>query len=419
MQPSAKTAFLFIWLTVFIEMLGIGIIIPVMPKLLNELTGLGPAEAARWGGFLMFVFAAVQFVMSPVLGNLSDRFGRRPVFLISLGGYSIDYAIMAFAPTLWILFIGRAVSGGFAATYATASAAISDISEPNEKAARFGMLGAAFGLGFIVGPAIGGALGELDSAMGISGARLSFLAASALAAVNMVFAYFFLPETLPKDERRPFELRRANPVGSLFQMRRYPIAIALLSGFFLMQVGHAALPATWTYYAEHRYGWTPFINGLALAFVGVVFAAFQAGLTGRAVRRFGEIRAMYVGLAAITISFVGYGLANPGWMILPFIVVGGAGGFVMPAIQSLLSSTLPRDAQGELQGAIASTMAITMIIGPLSMTQIFTHFSADSAPVYIPGAAFFTAAVLTVAAALAMAPRLKKIRMNEQAAISS
>lgn len=400
-DAASGRAFWLIWMAVFIEMLGVGIIIPVMPSLLKDLTGLDANQSASWGGILTFTFFAVQFIMSPILGALSDQFGRRPVILVSLGTYSIDFALMAFAPALWMLFIGRAISGGCAATYATASAAIADITPTDKKAARYGMMGAAFGIGFIVGPVIGGHLAQLDGVVfDLSGARLPFLVASALAALNAGIAFFLLPETLRGDKRRRFNPARANPVGSLWAMRAYPAVLGLMGALFLMQIAHASLPAIWTYYATHRYGWDEVQTGYVLGFVGVVVAIFQAGLVGFAVKKLGPMRAIVLALTAMTVEFFIFAMAGVGWLIYAGVIIGGMGAFAMPAMQTRMTSQLPDNAQGELQGAVASIMAITMIIGTLVFTQTFTAFSADDAVVYFPGAAFLLASVCTFAAGI-------------------
>ncbi len=412
MNANNRT-FTLIWITLFVEMLGVGIIIPVMPDLLNEVADLNASEAAPWGGALMAVFAVMQFFMSPVLGNLSDRFGRRPVIMFSLIGYAADFVLMALAPALWILFVARALSGAFAATYATSSAAVADITPPEQKAARFGMLGAAFGLGFIAGPAIGGQLGSMDGFLGLSSARLPFLGAAVLAAVNAVFVYLMLPETLPEEKRRPFRLARANPVGGLMQMTRYPIAVVLLSSFFVMQLAHSSLPAIWAYFANEQFAWGPREIGYTLAFVGLIYAIFQGGLTGPAIKSLGEMRAITLGLLATALAMVGYSLAQEGWMMFPAIVIGAAGAFIMPAIQSVLSSTLPDDAQCELQGAIAAIMALTMIIGPVVFTTMFRTFTHNDAATYWPGAPFMVAAILTAVAAFIVLPTVRQVKVAE------
>lgn len=383
-----KYALGFLFVTVLLDIIGLGIIIPVLPTLLTELTGKSVSEVAPMGGVLLLVYALMQFIMSPIIGGLSDRFGRRPVILLSLLGYSIDFMIMALAPTYFWLFLGRVMSGAFAATYATANAFIADISPPEKRAANFGLLGAAFGIGFIIGPGLGGWLGEI-------GPRVPFFVASGVAFINFVYGFFILPETLPKEKRRKFNIKRANPVGSLYQMRLYPIVLGVLLTFFLMQFSHNSLPAIWSYFAEEKFSWSPRDIGTSLMFVGFTSAIVQGWLTRIYIPKLGERRSVYLGITAMVISFLGYAFFTPtgAWVYL-WIVVGAAGGFMMPAMQGLMSRATPEDAQGELQGAIASTMSITMITSPLTMTLIFSYFTREGAPVYFPGASFLAAAII-------------------------
>jgi len=394
-RKPGRYALAFLFVTVLLDIIGLGIIIPVMPTLLTELTGKSVSEAAPYGGALLFVYAVMQFFMSPILGGLSDRFGRRPVILFSLLGYSIDFLLMALAPTYWWLFLGRALSGAFAATFATANAYIADISPPERRAANFGLLGAAFGLGFIIGPGIGGWLGEM-------GTRLPFFAASAIIFVNFVYGFFVLPETLAEENRRAFSWARANPFGSLIQVAKYPIVIGVLVTYFVMQFAHNSLPAIWAYFTEWKYGWSPSEVGTSLMFVGVLAAAVQGGLTRKLIPMIGERRAVLIGAASMIASFVGYSMLAPtGAWVYFWLVIGALGGFMMPAMQGLMSRATPSNAQGELQGAIASVMSITMMTSPLTMTLLFEYFTGADTPVEFAGAPFLAAAILL---ALAMIP---------------
>ncbi|MFQ5563216.1 MAG: TCR/Tet family MFS transporter [Parvularculaceae bacterium] len=393
-RKPGKHALLFIFITVLVDMIGIGIIIPVMPKLIVEVSGYGYGDAARWGGYLLFVYALMQFFMSPVLGALSDKFGRRPVILLSLGGYAADFMIMGLAPNLVWLFFGRMMSGGFAATYATANAYIADVTPPEKRAANFGLMGAAFGIGFTIGPVIGGLLGEL-------GPRIPFFAASALALANVLYGFIVLPETLPEADRRAFNWKRANPGGNLFHMRRYRLVLWVFAAFFLIQLAHNALVSTWAYYAYEKFTWSESQVGLSLMVVGITTAIVQGGLTRTVIPKIGETRAALLGVVSFIISLLGYAFATQGWMIYGWIIVGSLGGFIMPSIQGIMSRTLPPNEQGELQGAIASVMSITMIIGPIVMTQIFAAFTHEDGKIYFPGAAFVAAAIL---ATIAIAP---------------
>ncbi|GAB4538801.1 MAG: tetracycline resistance MFS efflux pump [Parvularculaceae bacterium] len=402
-RKPGKRALAFIFLTVFIDMIGLAIIIPVMPQLIMELTGEPLAQAARYGGLLLLIYATMQFFMSPVIGNLSDRYGRRPVLLLSLLGYAIDYSIMGLAPALSWLFIGRMFSGAFAATYATANAYVADVSTPETRAGNFGIMGAAFGLGFIIGPVIGGFLGEISP-------RAPFFAASGLAFLNFLYGFFVLPETLPKEKRRKFEWRRANPLGSLLQMRVHPVVIGILGALFLVQLAHMSLPAVWSYFSIEKFGWSERDIGFSLAFVGLTSAIVQAGLTRKVVPRIGEVRAASLGIGAMALSLLAYAFAQAGWQVYAALAFGSIAGFIMPSFMAVMSKRLPENEQGELQGAIASIQAMVMIITPLGMTQIFAFFTESGTSLYFPGAPFFLGAIL---AALALPIFLTAVAVRE------
>ncbi|MBW2372774.1 MAG: TCR/Tet family MFS transporter [Deltaproteobacteria bacterium] len=387
-EPSSdRRALIFIFITVLIDMIGFGIIIPVMPELIMELTGVGLSRAALYGGWLLFLYALMQFFFAPIIGNLSDRFGRRPVLLCSLVAFGFDYLLMGLAPTIVWLFAGRFVAGIAGATHSTANAYIADVSPPEERAQNFGLMGAAFGLGFILGPVLGGLLGEY-------GPRVPFFAAAVLALCNAVYGFVVLPETLPAEERRPFDLRRANPVGALAQMRRYPVIVGLFGAFVLYMVSHNANPTTWTYYTMLKFSWTEREVGYSMGFVGLGVALVQGGLIRAAIPRMGEMRAVYLGYALMSLAFVGFAFASAGWMMYAFIVPFSLGGLATPALRGIMSNTVPANAQGELQGALASVMSLTAIVAPLFMTQLFAYFTSDAAPLYFPGAPFLTAGVL-------------------------
>ncbi len=384
---SSRRALTFIFITVLIDMIGFGIIIPVMPELIMELTGEGLSRAALYGGWLLFLYALMQFFFAPIIGNLSDRFGRRPVLIFSLIAFGFDYLLMGLAPTIAWLFVGRFVAGIAGATHSTANAYIADVSPPEQRAQNFGLIGAAFGLGFILGPVIGGLLGEY-------GPRVPFFAASALALCNAAYGLLILPETLPAAERRPFDPRRANPVGALAQMRRYPVIVGLFGAFVLYMIAHDANPATWSYYTMLKFGWTEREVGYSLGFVGLGVALVQGFLIRAALPRIGELRAVYFGFALMSLAFVGFAYATAGWMMYAFIVPFSVGGLATPALRGIMSNRVPANAQGELQGAIASVMSLTAIVAPLFMAQLFGYFTSDAAPLYFPGAPFLTAGVL-------------------------
>ncbi len=395
-------AIIFILITVLIDVIGLGIIIPVMPRLLVELTGSELYNAVQVGGALMFTYALMQFLFAPVLGNLSDRLGRRPVLLVSLAALGIDYVIMGFAGTVFWLFVGRLLSGISGATYATANAYIADVSSEAERTRNFGLVSAAFGIGFIIGPALGGLLAEF-------GTRAPFFAAAGLAFANAAYGYFILPESLPPEKRRPFNLVRANPLGALVQMRRYPIIIGLLGVIVLYQLAHDVNPAVWPYYMIEMFSWSERQIGLSLAAVGLAMAIVQGGLIGPIIERVGEKRAALFGLAAGGVGFLGFASASSGWMIYVWIVPFAFIGIAMPAIRGIMSRQVADDAQGELQGAIASVTAAVWIFSPLIMTQMFSYFSGPVAPVYFPGAPFLAASVLMILALLASRRALKGI----------
>ena len=383
-----KHALTFIVLVVLIDAISFGIILPVMPQLIISLTDVSLSEASRIGGYLMFTYAAVQFFAAPVLGNLGDRFGRRPVLLFSLAALSIDYLLMANAPTLLWLFIARLIAGISSSTFSLAYAYVTDITPEEKRAQRFGMIGAAFGGGFIFGPVIGGFLGEY-------GERIPFFAAAGLGLINVLYGVFVLGESLSKENRRPFELRRANPVGAMMQVRKYPIVVGLAVAYFLYMIGHMSLPSTWTYYTMEKFDWSESQIGLSLGFAGVFMILVQAGLIRWAIPKFGAFYSGIIGLVAIIIGFCGYAFATTGWQLYPWLALASISGFVTPAFQAIMTSQIPANAQGELQGALSSVNSLTSIIGPLLMTQLFAMFTGSAAPFYFPGVSFFGAAVLS------------------------
>jgi DHA1 family tetracycline resistance protein-like MFS transporter len=378
---------------ILIDTIGFGMIAPVMPELITQLTGEGLAEAARYGGQLMFLFAAVQFVAAPILGNLGDRFGRRPILLISLAALGFDYVLIALAPTLLWLFVGRFISAIASATFSTANAWVADVSAPGDRARHFGFLSAAWGLGFMIGPVLGGLLGEL-------GARVPFWAAAVLSLMNVFYGLFVLPESLPAESRRPFEIRRANPIGALLQIRRYPVVLGLLVVLIPYQFAHDANPAVWGYYTMYKFGWSVSDVGWSLFVVGATIMFVNAVLVGPTISRLGEKGAVYLGFAAMSVGFFVFAFATESWMmfagIFPFALIGVA----QPALRGMMANRVPSDAQGELQGATSSLMSLTMILSPLLMTELFRSFSHEEAAVQFPGAPFLAAALLALVAML-------------------
>lgn len=384
-------ALLFILIVVVIDSIGLGIIVPVMPPLIVDLTGEPLSSAVVYGGWLTFVYALMQFLYAPIVGNLSDRFGRRPVLLVSMAMMSVDYLIMAIAPGIAWLFIGRTLAGAAGATMGTASAYIADVAPPEERAKSFGYIGGAFGIGFIIGPAMGGLLGEF-------GARVPFFAAAALALVNMAYGIFVLKESLPQDKRRAFAFLRANPIGALLSMRRYPIVLGVFAAMALYLVSLAVYESVWTFYTILKFHWSVAQNGAALAAYGICAALVSAFGTGRAVRALGEMGAALFGLVACLVSFIGFALAPAGWVMYPFIVTSSLDVLVSPALRSVASRGVPDTEQGELQGALSSVQGAVAIFAPIVLTQAFHIFTAPNAPIHLPGAPMLLAAFLLAVA---------------------
>jgi DHA1 family tetracycline resistance protein-like MFS transporter len=393
MRKAGKAAFVFVFIAVLIDSIGFGIILPVLPRLIMQLTGVSIDRAAAYGGWLSFVYALMQFFCAPVLGNLSDRFGRRPVLLFALLALGLDYFIMGFAPVIGWLFVGRAIAGVAGASFTPAYAYVADITEPTRRAQSFGLMGAAFGIGFIVGPAIGGLLGGF-------GPRAPFFAAAAIALGNTVFGYFALPESLPQESRRPFHWARANPLGTLLQMRSYPLVLLTLGALFLWQLAHQVLPSTWAYYTISKFHWSSAQVGYSLAYVGLLMAIAQGALTRVLIPWLGgERRAALAGMASAFVGYTGYAVVTQGWMMYVVALTTFLFALTYPSMNAIASQQIPANAQGELQGAIACLYSLSSIVGPPLMTQVFGYFSGPAAPVYLPGAAFLTAALLTVGCA--------------------
>lgn len=384
---SSRLPIIFIVMTVVIDAMGIGLIMPVMPDLIQEVQGVGISDAAIWGGILAASFAAMQFLFGPFLGNLSDRYGRRPVLLISLTVMALDYIVMALAGSIWLLLAGRIVGGITAATHSTASAYMADISTPDQKAKNFGLIGAGFGIGFVLGPALGGMLAEF-------GTRAPFFAAAALAGANVILGYFVLKETVTDEIRRPFRWKRANPLGAFAAVSKLPNLGALLVVFFFYQVSAYVYPAIWSYFTAEAFGWSVSMIGISLAVFGIFYAASQALLVQPLINRFGYRGTVIFGLGLEIFAMLFIGLVPSGMLILAFTPIAALASIGLPALQGIMSRVVPDDAQGELQGVLTSVAAIGMVISPLVMNQTFAFFTRDSAPIYLPGASFLLAAVL-------------------------
>ena len=394
MARNKKAAIGFIFITLLIDVIGLGIIIPVVPKLLQQLLGSTDiSKASQYGGWLTFAYASMQFLFSPILGNLSDKYGRRPVLLFSLFGFGIDYLFLSFAPSIVWLFIGRIIAGITGASFTTASAYIADISTPENRAQNFGMIGAAFGLGFIIGPLVGGLLGEY-------GARIPFLVSAGLALANWLYGYFVLPESLDTAHRRPFEWRRANPLGSIKQLKKYPAVGGLIISLVLIYIAGHAVQSNWSFFNIEKFHWTPKMIGISLGAVGLLVAIVQGGLIRIINPKIGNEKSVYFGLGLYALGLLLFSFASESWMMFVFLIPYCLGGIAGPALQSIISGHVPSNEQGELQGALTSLISVTSIVGPLLMTNSFAYFTGPHKPFYFPGIAFFIGAVFMVTSAV-------------------
>ncbi|MDE0112978.1 MAG: TCR/Tet family MFS transporter [Albidovulum sp.] len=393
---------LFVLFTVAIDAVGIGLIIPVMPDLLIEVGDGTLTNAAAWGGILSSVFAVMQFVCGPTIGSLSDRYGRRPVLLVSLFFMSLDYLIMGFAHAIWLLLLGRIIGGITAATAATAAAFVSDISTPDEKAQNFGLIGAAFGIGFILGPVLGAAFAEL-------GTRGPFFAAAALSMCNLALGYFVLPETVTDDIRRPFSWKRANPVGGFYHIARLPGLGTLISALFIYQLAILVYPSVWSYYSVERFDWGPRMIGISIACYGVMIALVQGGLIRLCLKFLGERGTIRTGMLFTAIGCLGFGIIDQSFAVFVLIPISALGAVFTPAIHGIMARTALANQQGELQGVIASVNSIAYVFSPLLMTQVFNAFVSPETDYYLPGAPFLVAMVLVlVCAAILRSQKLVK-----------
>jgi DHA1 family tetracycline resistance protein-like MFS transporter len=386
MASNRNAAVGFIFITLLIDVIGFGIIIPVMPGLISGLQHIDIGTAAKYGSYLTVAYSITQFVFAPILGNLSDKYGRRTVLLCSLFGFGIDYLFLALAPTYGWLFIGRVIAGITGSSFTTAAAYIADISTAENRAKNFGMIGAAFGLGFIIGPLLGGVLSGL-------GQRAPFYVAASLALLNWIYGYFVLPESLKKENRREFEWKRANPVGSLMHLMKFPSVMPLITSILLLYIAAHAIMSNWNYFTIYRFSWNERMVGISLAVVGVLVALVQAGLTRVINPKIGSEKSLYYGLACYAVGMLLFGLATQSWMMFAFLVPYCLGGIAQPALQSVMAGKVPPNAQGELQGAITSTMSLAAIIGPFVMNNLFFYFTRKG-NIHLPGAPFYLGAFL-------------------------
>ena len=391
MSNARTPALAFILITVTLDILGIGLIVPILPKLVKQFSGGDTAAASHAAGWLGALYSLMQFAFAPLLGCLSDKVGRRPVILLSQFGLALDYLLLALAPSMSWFVVGRIVAGITGANFAAATAYIADVSPPEKRAANFGMIGAAFGIGFIIGPLIGGVLGDI-------GLRVPFYAAGALTLANCLYGWFILPESLKPENRRPINWQRANPFGAFAELARRPRVFGLAVCAFLSFVAHQVYPSVWVLYTEFRYGWSSLWNGVSLALVGVCAAVMQGFLTGRVIARIGDWRTTFLGLGVTALAYVAYGLAAEGWMIYGIIIIGSIGGLAGPAVQGLISNSVGDDEQGAVQGAVTSLESVAGIVGPLITTSLFSHFISVESGHRIPGAPFFSSGIIALIA---------------------
>ena len=409
MASKRSPAMGFIFLTLLIDVIGFGLIIPVMPDLIKMLAHTDNSHAATISGWMLFTYAVMQFIFAPILGNLSDKYGRRPILLFSLLGFGIDYLFLAFAPSIEWFFVGRIIAGITGASFTTASAYIADISTDENRAQNFGLIGAAFGVGFVIGPSLGGLLGHW-------GIRVPFYAAAGLCLLNFLYGLLVLPESLGKNNRRPFEWKRANPFGALRALRKYPSVSGLVTCLVLVYLASHAVQSNWSFFGVERFGWSELMIGISLTVVGVLVGGVQGGLTRVINPKLGNEKSIYLGLALYALGLLLFSLANQSWMMFLFLVPYCLGGIAGPSLQAIISGGVPANEQGELQGALTGLISVTSIVGPLVMTNLFAYFIGKKAPFYFAGAPFLLGAVLMLVAVLLAYRTLhsKKLHLNKE-----
>lgn len=388
MHRRHNAALGFIFVTLLVDVTGLGVIIPVTPKLIMSLIHGNLSDAATYGVWLNALYAFMQFFFSPILGGLSDRYGRRPVLLLSLLGFGLDYLVLANAPTIIWLFIFRIFSGMMGASFTTATAYIADISTPEKRAQNFGIVGAAFGMGFIIGPAIGGMLGHF-------GTRVPFYFSAGLSLLNFVYGYFVVPESLSVEHRRKFDWKRANPIGTLLQLGKYPVVLGMIGSVVCIYLAAHATQSTWTYYTMFKFGWDEKMVGWSLAFIGLMIGIVQGGLIRFVNPKLGNKYSVYLGFILYIIGFILFAFASQTWMMFLFTIPYCLGGITGPALQGIMTGEVPANAQGELQGGLTSLISITSIVGPLMMGYLFRFYTKPGNP-YFPGAPFLAGGVLTL-----------------------
>ncbi len=384
---------LFIFFTLLIDVIGFGIIIPVLPKLISNLKHIPINEAATYGGYLLTSFAVMQFIFSPILGSLSDKYGRRPVLLFSLFGFGLDYLILAFATSFTWLFVGRIIAGITGASFTTASAYIADISTDENRTKNFGMIGMAFGIGFILGPALGGFLGKINP-------HLPFYAAAFLSLLNFLYGLFILPESLPKEKRRDIDFKKLNPISTILKLRKYQNIGWLMFAFFLLYLGSHAVQSNWSYYTMYKFKWDEAMVGISLTLVGVLVGIVQGVLIKKVTTYFGNERSIYLGFLLYTIGMFLFAFASQTWMMFVFTIPYCLGGISGPALQATITKKVPENEQGELQGGLTSLQSLTTIFGPALMTNVFYYFTTSKAPFQFSGISFFLGGIFMLASAL-------------------
>jgi DHA1 family tetracycline resistance protein-like MFS transporter len=393
MANTKKAAVGFIFLTLVIDIVGLGIIIPVVPQLIKGLLHTSDlSKASLYGGWMTFLYATMQFLFAPFIGSLSDQYGRRPVLLISLLGFGLDYLFLAFAPSILWLFVGRTIAGITGASVTTASAYMADISDDSNRAQNFGMIGAAFGIGFIIGPMLGGFLGEVSP-------RLPFIVAACLALLNVVYGYFVLPESLPVENRRAFDWKRSNPLGSLVHLKKYPAVSGLIFSLVFIYLAVHAVQSNWSFANMEKFKWSPKMIGLSLGMVGLLVGLVQGVLIRYINPKIGNEKSVYYGIALYALGLILFAFASSSWMMFVFLIPYCLGGISGPALQALISVHVPKNEQGELQGSLTSIMSVTSIAGPLIMTSLFAYFTKPGNPIYFPGASFLMGAVFMIISA--------------------
>ena len=400
-KTSKSPAIGFIFITMLIDIIGLGLIIPVIPKLISELIHGDISEAAKYGGWLIFAYSLTQFVFSPVIGNLSDKFGRRPIILISLFGFSIDYLFLAFAPSITWLFVGRIIAGITGASITTAAAYIADVSTPENRAKNFGLIGAAFGLGFIIGPLIGGFLGRY-------GARVPFYAAAILCMINFLYGYFILPESLSVENRREFDWKKANPIGAILNLKKYPTLIGLIAAIFITYTASHAVQSNWTYFTIYKFSWSEKMVGISLGVVGLLVGAVQGGLVRITNPILGNKKSIIIGMSLYCIGMFLFASASQSWMMFAILVPYCLGGISGPALQAVISEQVGASEQGEIQGTLTSIMSASSIIGPPLMSGIFYYFTHKNAPFQFAGAPFVLGGLLNLIALFIAIKSLRK-----------